>query len=287
MAMRLNGRNMEPTGGNNLDFGVVFNRGWDAFAQNIGQAVLFALLYLAGIIVASLPLLFILWGTLFSLFFAAVSGPDAGEAVALSALSNALFLLAVLALALAVLLLGWSAGLYYVLRKLASGQAPEFGDMFTQFPKLGQLIVFALVYGLAVLVGCLFLLLPGIFLAVMWSQGLFLIIDKGLDPFSAMAASWKRVWEDFWVVLAILAVLALISFGAGIIGAAIPFLGSVAQIIIVQPFLILLSWSLYDALFPPAPVAAGGPPSSGLAPGCPHPSHAAPSHEGEYKTIDL
>ena len=140
----------------------------------------------------------------------------------------------------------WIAGYLETMRAVWRGDPGEFGDFFKHMGKIGNLWAVMILMWLGVFVGTLLLIIPGIIVAVLWSQAIFLIIDKDLDAITAMTASWNRVKDDFWMVLAVIFVTAIISG-----------LGSAVYIgwLVTFPFALLVSWAMYYALFPPAPDA--------------------------------
>ena len=66
-----------------------------------------------------------------------------------------------------------------------------------------------LVAGLLTSIGFVFLIIPGIYLAVAWKFALLLIIDKRLDFWPAMELSRRVVTHNFWplFVLSLMSVL--------------------------------------------------------------------------------
>jgi len=135
----------------------------------------------------------------------------------------------------------WVAGYLETMRAVWRGDPGEFGDFFKHMGKIGNLWAVMILMWLGIFVGTLILIIPGIILAVLWSQAIFLVIDKDLDAITAMTASWNRVKDEFWMVLGVLFVTSLISG----IGGAI-YIGWLVTV----PFALLVSWAMYYALFP-------------------------------------
>jgi len=244
-----------------LSVGTVFSEGWNRFIKHIGQAVLYALIYGVGAFVVMLPFIVVVAATVGA---TALLGAAEGKLSQLSGIAGgALALAFIFYIAALIVLAGWMAGFAHVLKKLVLGEEVEFGDMFSQFKKLLQLVIAGIIIGIATGIGFIILIIPGVFLMTMWSQTYYLIIDKDMDAISAMSASWKRVWEDFWTVLGIV-VLLLIVFGA--VGFvlnllnAIMGIGFIANTLLLTPLMMMAFWVLYFALFPPAEVAAAGAP---------------------------
>jgi uncharacterized membrane protein len=156
------------------------------------------------------------------------------------------FILAISIIGL-ILLPVWVAGYLETMRAIWQGGTGEFGDFFKHIGKIGNLWVATILVGLCVFVGVLLFIIPGIILAVLWSQTILLIIDKDLDAITAMTASWNRVKDEFWMVLVILLIIQVI----GALGGLVVF-----GWLFTWPFGALLVWAMYYALFPPVPRAA-------------------------------
>lgn len=136
----------------------------------------------------------------------------------------------------------WMAGYLEVMKKLYHGENVEFGDFLKHMNKLGNLwVAFILVY-LGIAIGSMLLVLPGIAVAILWSMTFFLIIDRDMDAISAMKASWERVKEEFWMMLALVLVLAIInSIGGMLFGVGV---------LLTMPFMMFVMWAAYYVLFP-------------------------------------
>ena len=176
----------------------------------------------------------------------------------------------------------WVAGYLETMRAVWRGDPGEFGDFFKHMGKIGNLWAVMIIMWLGIFVGTIIFIIPGIILAVLWSQAIFLVIDKDLDAITAMTASWNRVKDEFWMVLGVLFVASLISG----IGGAI-WIGWLVTV----PFAILVSWAMYFALFPTVPDAQAAPvPTTDYAePPPPPPPPPPPSSEtqGDDEGIKL
>jgi len=135
-------------------------------------------------------------------------------------------------------------GVYYFLLRGIRHQPAEIGDIFAGFRlAFGQLllgyIVVAILTGvsalpgiaimavpiymmvqhhgaevgpiLVALLGAIVAMVPMIYLSVSWVFSLPLIIDRQMDFWPAMGASWKRVGKHWWLVLGLLVVCGLIN----------------------------------------------------------------------------
>lgn len=242
-----------------LGVGPVFSDGWKAFAENIGKVLLFALFYFIGIVVAMIPITLILGGAFFTMILAGASGGKEASQMFAGLAGGTLFLFVIVYIVVLIALIGWYAGFAHGLKMIMSGGSPEFSDLFSQYRKLGNLILLGIILGVLIGIASIFLIIPGIILAVLWSQSYLLVIDKDMDAISAMSASWKRVASDFWAVLGVIVVLAL-AFGiVGSLLSMIPVLGGLVDLFFLMPFAFMCIWALYFALFPPVPDAQAAP----------------------------
>ncbi len=136
----------------------------------------------------------------------------------------------------------WIAGYLEVMKKLYHGEAVEFGDFLKHLNKLGNMwVAFILVY-LGVAVGSLLLVIPGIVVAILWSMTFFLIVDRDMDAVSAMKASWARVKEEFWTMLALILVLGILNAVGGMLFGI--------GVLVTMPFMFFVMWAAYYVLFP-------------------------------------
>lgn len=102
-------------------------------------------------------------------------------------------LFALLSLGMWIVTLEVQIGTMRLLLKFYDGKAPVFADLFSAFEKtlLSRYFVGSVLYGLAVILGLIFLVLPGIVLAIRFSFYGYLIVDKNLKPIEAFKKSWE------------------------------------------------------------------------------------------------
>lgn len=82
------------------------------------------------------------------------------------------------------------AGIYGFSLKVARGQAYAFNDLLSGLPIFLPVLVANIITGLAVGIGLIFLIVPGVIIALGLSMTLPLIVDKRLGPIDALSASW-------------------------------------------------------------------------------------------------
>ncbi|MEX0972066.1 MAG: hypothetical protein WDZ46_02255 [Solirubrobacterales bacterium] len=96
------------------------------------------------------------------------------------------------------------------------------GDLFSAAtPFILALIGFGILFGLAVTIGFVFLIVPGLILLTFWSVGAPAIVVEGIGPIDAFGRSWRLVRGNAWAVFGTLVVVLLIVIGIGIVLAAI------------------------------------------------------------------
>jgi len=93
---------------------------------------------------------------------------------------------------------------------VTAGQTPEPGRAFST-DKLGPFIVGSLLYGLAVVVGLILCVIPGLILAVLLGFYGFYILDAGMAPVDALKASSAAVRQHGGGVVLVLIVAFLIN----------------------------------------------------------------------------
>ena len=157
------------------------------------------------------------------------------------------------------------------------GQVTSVGEMFESVTGvLGILVVNSVLKGIAVGIGLILLIVPGIFLATIWAVTAPAIVVERVGIIDAFTRSWELVQGNFWPVLGAYVLGFLIVIGVSIvasaIGIAIGLAGLIILIIIAgiltAPVLALISAILFFdlgggqvAAAPAAPAAAPPPPA--------------------------
>lgn len=104
-------------------------------------------------------------------------------------------------------------GLAYLALRAVRGFDPQLGDLLAGFRTYVAAVGGMLVYALAVLVGLLLLVVPGLVAAVRLSFTPFLIVDREMAPVDAVKASWAATRGHGWSLFGLLLVSALILLG--------------------------------------------------------------------------
>jgi hypothetical protein len=168
------------------------------------------------------------------------------------------FFIALLA-ALVVVAIGiiiWAVSEAAILRGAAQATIGDPVDIEASYRwglrRFGSVLLLALLVGLAVAVGFILLIIPGIIFLVFLSVTIPALVVENLRGTDAMKRSWNLVSGNFWHALAVILVAAIIT---GIVGGLIGAIGgsnwflrwifqAIAQIITV-PFTALVTVVLY------------------------------------------
>ncbi len=88
-----------------------------------------------------------------------------------------------------------------VATKAASGQSVRVGEVLCSLDlilKMSGLMILAV---MAVSIGCIFLVLPGVYLAVKLQLSPYFLVDMELGPIESMRCSWRATEGVFWKLL--------------------------------------------------------------------------------------
>ncbi len=152
------------------------------------------------------------------------------------------FILGIFALAYSLLLVPvfkYGGDLIFV--HAARDVRPEFETLIRGFKENYLYIVLAnLLTAALVMLGFIFLIIPGIIVACRLAFVSYLVMDKKLDPIVAVEESWKLTKGHGWTIF----FMAIIAFFLGIIGLALLFVGILPAIMWVKSSFA----SLYEAV---------------------------------------
>jgi len=187
----------------------VINQAFALFQQQMGQWVLITLTYLVVVFVAALILAFV---------------PIIGQMV--SGIP-------------AMIMLG---GIYRTALKHFRGQQVAVADLFDIGDIMGPLIVAGILANIAIGVGSLLCILPGIVVAGLLMFAVPMIADRGVDGVEALRASWNALKSQWLMAGLFQIVMGLITLaGALVCGVGVLF---------ALPVVILSITILYRDFFP-------------------------------------
>jgi uncharacterized membrane protein len=132
-------------------------------------------------------------------------------------------------LVIAVSVISWildlliSMGIIRITLKFCDQEQATYRDLFSAYRLLLNFLVGSIVYGIMVAIGFVFLIVPGIYLAVKYQFYDYLIVDKGMGPIEAIKRSGvltegvKRNLVLFWLALVGINILGMLALGVGLI----------------------------------------------------------------------
>lgn len=128
------------------------------------------------------------------------------------------------------------------------------GDLFSAAtPAIVPLIVFGVLFGIAVAIGLILIIIPGLILLTFWCVGAPAIVVEHAGPIDAFGRSWRLVRGDAWGVFGVLVVVFLILIVVGVvlgaIGAAIGTSGVIVAAIISSVFTAPISAIAISVMF--------------------------------------
>jgi uncharacterized membrane protein len=124
----------------------------------------------------------------------------------------------------------FAIGQFRVAIAAARGEEFQFARFFSGFDRLLPGIFASVVVYLGVLVGTLFLIVPGIIIGLGWSMMIPLLADSTLGPWEVLSESWNATKGQrgqlflFYLACCGVAILGLLALGVGLL-VAIPVIG--------------------------------------------------------------
>lgn len=124
--------------------------------------------------------------------------------------------------------------------KIVRGQTPEISDLFANFDKLLTLFLVNLILGIAITLGFLMLIIPGIIVATLTCLTPWFVADRNMGVVESITASYNATKGSF---------INLLVFG--VIGVAMIVIGAIPcglGLLIVIPVLTIAATHIYLAL---------------------------------------
>jgi len=153
---------------------------------------------------------------------------------------------------------GTTIGLFTLIAKMGRDEGLSFTEIFNpEYRKyMGE---FFLVIGFMIMgitAGYLFLIIPGIVIAIAWGQATLLVLDKGFDPIAAIKKSNEITYGKKWIIflgpLLVMIVSVIVLGIVSSIGSKIhPTIGGLlglAGVILVIPFYMGINAYIYREL---------------------------------------
>lgn len=203
----------------NINFQALFSSSWNIYKQHIQ--------FMVGVIV-TLMVLGVLPGIYFDYFNSGITDLENFDLSQILFADNELTVKERL-FSIFLQLLEWvvDLGVIVVSLKLVDNQETSVSDLFNNWDKVFAYVVATIIYGLAVIIGLLLLIVPGIYFAIRLQFYSYLIFDKGLNPFEALSESYnltKGHTFDLFLIGIIQFLLSIVGLMALIVG-IIPVMG--------------------------------------------------------------
>lgn len=128
-----------------------------------------------------------------------------------------------------VALVGWlvgavlEMGVIVVTLKFYDGMRAELGDLFSQIERILIYLVSSFIYAMMVLIGLVFLIVPGIYIALRFHFFGFFIVEEGCGPIEALSRSAEITKDNvgnlflFWLIIFGINIVGLLALGIGIL----------------------------------------------------------------------
>jgi uncharacterized membrane protein len=117
-------------------------------------------------------------------------------------------------------------GLLRLSLRFVDGNKGEIVDLFSTFALIPGYLVACIVVGAIVMIGLVFLIVPGIYLGVRFYMFPWVIVDKGVGPFEAMRRSWAMTNGSVWNLF----LLGILLAGVNILGVVAILIGLLVTI---------------------------------------------------------
>ncbi|MGE5372472.1 MAG: hypothetical protein ACM3QZ_10840 [Solirubrobacterales bacterium] len=133
--------------------------------------------------------------------------------------------------------------------KIMAGEAPVFSDIFQGYKSFLNVLIDYFIVFIVVVIGLIFLIIPGIYLALRLQFYMYFILDKGMAPIDALKASWAATQDQTMNLF----ILGLALIGINLLG----LICLVVGLLVTIPLSVLASALVYTKLssLPPAQTA--------------------------------
>jgi uncharacterized membrane protein len=126
-----------------------------------------------------------------------------------------LIVLVLSVLSLGVLLGPLSVGQIRMIEKQQRGEEPRIDDVFSGFSSFGPALLTTLVFFIAMTIGALLFVVPGVFVGVAWGFALWFVALEGASATEALASSWQLFKGHMASVLVVLVIMGVVNVIAG------------------------------------------------------------------------
>ncbi len=139
-----------------------------------------------------------------------------------------------------------SAMLIHMAQRAEEGAVPTLGESYrVSMERLGDIVVASCIVGIAVGIGLLFFVLPGLVLAFFFIFTFQEIIVKGKSAFEAITGSYELVKETFSNTLGFFILLLIVTLIIGGILGLVPMVGNFVATLIITPYCAIVTTVYY------------------------------------------
>lgn len=220
----------------------IFQKSWEVYKENLGRFLVIILIGMGISVILVVPLILIAMLLIFGGLIS-VTNNYAGL------LSNPWFWGAiVIGIFDLVLLIAW--GYLYYLAMVATvnsrieGKKMDYKQAFgVAFKKFWSVIWASILTGLVIGLGFIFLIIPGLILAVFLQFVVYAVLFENKKGIGALSTSWQYVSGHFWWVVGVLIVTYLLNIALS----SVPYIGGILQLLYF-PFMTAVTLLLYKEL---------------------------------------
>ncbi len=220
-------------GGGPYSVGDAFNYGWRKLQQNLGPILLGLLAYVAAVLVLSM-IWFFITSVLFTSsseapFEAMLTGQDAGRTI-----FGGLLMLGLQSLVGFIGFVIIQAAVTRAALAITDGRSIELQTLFA-LDNIGQLVIGALVVGLATSIGTMLCYIPGLIVMFFSQFYVHFLLDRNLDAMDAIKASFAFVNANLGTLTGFF-LASLVAYLLGALLCGIGLLFAVPVVIIAQAY---------------------------------------------------
>ncbi len=119
------------------------------------------------------------------------------------------------------------------------GRKPEFSDLWSHWDKFIPIVLLLIVMGILTAIGFALLIVPGVYLTVVWFYALFYLVDKDMGYWKAMGASRDAVMQSGFINHLVIVLIAWVlnALGSAAAGIGALFTAPFALILISHAYI--------------------------------------------------
>jgi uncharacterized membrane protein len=139
-------------------------------------------------------------------------------------------------------------GMIRIATKQIHGQVPRIEDLFTVTDVWFDLVLCSLLYGLAIFIGSMFCVIPGLIVSSLFMLGIPLVVEGRLPATGALIQSWNAL-KSQWLTATVFHLVLVLLFHSGLVLCGV-------GVLLTGPLYSLSLAILYDDFFPASGMAA-------------------------------